>query len=414
MNIQYEPFGNHYFVGLKNRVDLLSDANGECQMRTYDFETGNVETQWLAPLAYWIHYWICQKKGMKEQDLSQEAAITADDLREYQTGNKQYNVQYPSKEYEDLYKLLHSFVNDAYQTIFSDSLYMTEDMIKQYPLLLGRLATSQSEEEFRDVLQEIFAMTPRKKPYNIWSISKEDFGAIIEEEYDNFNVLHSTFKASEGKPSTQKQKVNPMHVNITTPTQREIQLVERDMHANRNHLQYRKYTIYKVTSPAQDKAFKEYCARFKIDPDSTKETRYLWHGSRNANWESIITNHLMCKASSKLSGVTYTGSMFGDGIYLALEAQKSLGYASLPLSHWNSEHSNVGILGLYQCAYKNPIVCHRTHQYTEKFLKDKHSTCVHAYGKNLHPNEWSQLRNDEIIVFNPAAIALRYIVVFHS
>jgi poly [ADP-ribose] polymerase len=34
------------------------------------------------------------------------------------------------------------------------------------------------------------------------------------------------------------------------------------------------------------------------------------------------------------SGAVHTGSMFGDGIYFADKAQKSIGYSSLSGSHW--------------------------------------------------------------------------------
>jgi poly [ADP-ribose] polymerase len=47
------------------------------------------------------------------------------------------------------------------------------------------------------------------------------------------------------------------------------------------------------------------------------------------------------------SGAVHTGSMFGDGIYFADKAQKSIGYSSLSGSHWTKGNENRAFLALF-------------------------------------------------------------------
>jgi poly [ADP-ribose] polymerase len=70
----------------------------------------------------------------------------------------------------------------------------------------------------------------------------------------------------------------------------------------------------------------------------------LFHGSRNENWWSIINSGLKIRPTNAI----YTGSMFGDGLYFANKARKSIGYTSLRGSYWASGSANKAYLALYQ------------------------------------------------------------------
>ena len=60
-----------------------------------------------------------------------------------------------------------------------------------------------------------------------------------------------------------------------------------------------------------------------------KNKKLLWHGSRNENWMSIISNGLILNPNAVI-----TGKMFGQGIYFAPKSRKSFGYTSYDGSYW--------------------------------------------------------------------------------
>jgi poly [ADP-ribose] polymerase len=74
-----------------------------------------------------------------------------------------------------------------------------------------------------------------------------------------------------------------------------------------------------------------------------KKKRLYFHGSRNENWFNILQTGLLIRPS----GAVHTGSMFGDGIYFADKAQKSIGYTSLRGSYWAHGGDNKAFLALF-------------------------------------------------------------------
>ena len=68
------------------------------------------------------------------------------------------------------------------------------------------------------------------------------------------------------------------------------------------------------------------------------------------------------------SGAIHTGSMFGDGIYFANKAQKSIGYSSLRGSYWTNGGSNKGYLALFD-----------VHVGNQKHIKTHDSSCYKLF-----------------------------------
>lgn len=135
----------------------------------------------------------------------------------------------------------------------------------------------------------------------------------------------------------------------------------------------------------------------------SKRRRLYWHGSRNENWFNIIQTGLMIRPS----GAVHTGSMFGDGIYFANKAQKSLGYSSLRGSYWSGGGSNKGYLALFDVHIGNQkdIHSHNSSCYSlSKSVLDKEGyDSVYAHGG-------VDLRNDEFIIYEGQKCTIAYII----
>ena len=89
--------------------------------------------------------------------------------------------------------------------------------------------------------------------------------------------------------------------------------------------------------------------------------------------------------------------------YFAPKATKSWNYTSYHNTYWARGNSDTAFMGLYATAYGNPLDCTCAHHYIKAELGDKN--CVHAHAG-------TQLRNDEIIFYDEAAVLLQYIVEF--
>jgi len=156
--------------------------------------------------------------------------------------------------------------------------------------------------------------------------------------------------------------------------------------------------IYKCINKETQKKFDEHYAKAK-----NKKRLLLWHGSRNQNWFNIIQTGLMIRPS----GVVHTGSMFGDGIYFANKAQKSLGYSSLSGSYWARGNDSKGYLALFDVHLGNQKDIHKhdssCYNLSQKVLDKGGHDCVFAHSG-------ADLYNDEIIVYTPEKCTIAYII----
>lgn len=137
-------------------------------------------------------------------------------------------------------------------------------------------------------------------------------------------------------------------------------------------------------------------------------TKLLWHGSRNENWLSIISRGLLIRPSNAV----YTGSMFGDGIYYANKAQKSIGYTSLSGSYWARGNAHKAFLALYEV---NTGVELRVQRH-EGWMSSMNARKLKEKGEydSLYAKGGIDLRNDEFIIYDKAQCTIKYIVEISS
>jgi poly [ADP-ribose] polymerase len=173
-----------------------------------------------------------------------------------------------------------------------------------------------------------------------------------------------------------------------------LDLIKKLMGPNVNQMK----KVYKVVNNKTQTKFDK-----NLEKASVKKKRLYWHGSRNENWFNILQTGLLIRPS----GAVHTGSMFGDGIYFADKAQKSIGYSSLRGSYWAHGGDNKAFLALFDVHLGNQkeILHHDSSCYklSDNVLKKDGYDSVFAKGG-------ADLRNNEFIVYKPEQCTVSHLI----
>lgn len=271
--------------------------------------------------------------------------------------------------------------------------------------------------EFNNVLIELYTVIPRKMDDvrdHLASSANDDgdlnwINNFLSGEQDTLDAMAGQVKLINQQKDTDAQSdeigeddadqqvtiLEQMGLKASIETdQKSIDLVTKLMGSNSGRIR----KILKIVNVKTQGAFDR---NLKKSKDKTR--RLYWHGSRNENWFNIIQTGLMIRPS----GAVHTGSMFGDGIYFANKAQKSIGYSSLRGSYWAGGSSNKGYLALFDVHTGNQkhITRHDSSCYSlSKSVMDREGTdSVYAHGG-------MDLRNDEFIVYEASKCTISYLV----
>jgi len=296
---------------------------------------------------------------------------------------------------EYLYRKLYAFAKHTYESTCVASV-VTEKMVKESKKILNKMYNRKTVKGFNTQLLELLQIAPRKviKVANLLANDVSDFAKIIAREENLICAMEvlipKTAKTKKSNNTTHSFDNNEIEVYIATDKQKAQVLSNLD-----DTLKGRVKNIFRVINKKQQKKFNTYLTNNNIT-----KVKQLWHGSRNENWASIITNGLLLHPNAKI-----TGKMFGDGIYFAPSSRKSWGYTSYRDAYWTKGDSDTAFMGLYATAYGNPLDVYSSYRYTQEIIKSKAANCVHA-----HAGQY--LRNDEIVFYSESAITLNYIVEF--
>ncbi len=173
-----------------------------------------------------------------------------------------------------------------------------------------------------------------------------------------------------------------------------LELIKKLLGSNANQMK----KVFKVVNNKTQSKFDIHMKNVEV-----KKKRLYWHGSRNENWFNILQTGLLIRPS----GAVHTGSMFGDGIYFADKAQKSIGYTSLSGSYWARGGDNKAFLALFDVHLgKQKEILHHTsscYSLSKKVLEKEGYDSVFAKGG-------ADLRNNEYIVYNPAQCTVSHLI----
>jgi poly [ADP-ribose] polymerase len=263
-----------------------------------------------------------------------------------------------------------------------------------------------------DMLLKLYTIIPRKmdnvKDFLISEIkdstSLEVAQKFIGQEQNTLDTMAGQvqlLKQQKVKLETPEKVTNEitildqMGISIEVEQDKDtLELVKKLMGPNAHQMK----RVYKVVNSKTQPQFDNF-----FNKASVKKKRLYWHGSRNENWFNILQTGLMIRPS----GAVHTGSMFGDGIYFADKAQKSIGYSSLRGSYWTKGGDDKAFLALFD-----------VHVGNQKEILHHSSSCyslsASVLGKEGYDSVFAKggadLRNNEYIVYNPAQCTVSHLI----
>ena len=304
---------------------------------TFTVEYGRVDhtsTSKTYPMSKWnTLYRQKTKKGYKDvTDLFVEEA-------------EEQNTDVNSPEIQDavvrkLMDRLQAFANKTIQKNYKvSSRAVTQAMVDEAQSILDRLKkiceVGATKKSIDAELLKLYSVIPRKMRNvrdhlvegDITKSSIDRVSKMIQEEQDTLDtmagqVLKNTAaeKDEEETPGVQHDLLTLLGLEIKEGTAEDYKLIKELMDYKDPGKSKKCKKVFKVINKKTEKQFNNWLEK----QDNKKVMRY-WHGSRNQNWFNIIQTGLLIRPS----GAIHTGSMFGDGIYGANKAQKSINYSSL-------------------------------------------------------------------------------------
>lgn len=304
---------------------------------------------------------------------------------------------------ERLQAMAKQAISDNY-TISSNK--VTQAMVDEAQDILTGLLDIPDVDTFNDMLLNLFTVIPRRmgnvKDYLVKST--EDFAKIIQREQDLLDVMRGQVVQKQIMDDTKDNDDNKNENTILEQLGLEFdECNDKDIAVIKDALGScadRFYKAWKVKNVKTQERFEKF-----VKENNIKNTKLLFHGSRNENWWSIINTGLVLKPTNAV----ITGKMFGYGIYYAPKARKSLGYTSLDGSYWVRGNSKSGFMALMDVAYGKP---YDVYSFDSKYYNFNYDRLQEACnGANcLHAHEGTMLRNDEIIVYKEDQCTIRYLI----
>ena len=304
---------------------------------------------------------------------------------------------------EDVKDLISFLMSCARQSIKSNYQVNVDNIsdiqINKVQSIIDELSKNDSItlDEVNDKLKLIYTTIPRKMEdtrnyfFTTKNFTPNRVIELLQEEQNKLNTLKSQITINNQVKVDSNITLESLGFDCVIASQD-----DRDLIAKQTDFRVNKQRIFKITNKETEKVF---------NPNNLK-TKLLYHGSRNENFLSILQNGLKIRPS----GVATTGSMFGDGIYGANKARKSIGYTSLRGSYWASGSSNRAYLAIFEFATgkEYEVLKNQKYQYwmsklNEKEVKDKGYDSVFAQGG-------ADLRNDEYIIYNSNQCTVRYLI----
>lgn len=316
------------------------------------------------------------------------------------------------KLFDDLMAYANQTIGANYKVTQDD---VTQLQVDNAQKIINELATiSKSSRKKSDKIQplnekllELYKTIPRRMKnvkdylFSDGNFTLDEINNFISNEQDlldtmagQVTMLAQTTTDADESDSEEKEEnlLDKLGLEVSVETDaKQIAFVKGLLGGNANQM----VKLYKCVNKTTQKRFDEHYAGAK-----NKLRKLLWHGSRNQNWFNIIQTGLLIRPS----GVIHTGSMFGDGIYFANKAQKSIGYSSLSGSRWTNGNDNKGYLALFDVHMgKQYDVTSSNSGLDQSTLNQGGYDCTFAHAG-------SSLYNDEIIVYESKRCTIAYIV----
>lgn len=373
-------------------------AAGEFHYKDGNYsKDGNYE--YPAPM-FWIKYYEKLAKGYEDK-------TELKDFGKQQIVQKTDDVEYAPIEEEKTRKIIEHLISQQREYVqrsfdltvpFSQkAIDISKDLLAQmHSLAASDTSEAIKAQKFKELYKNLVTTLPRKI-YDVSEyINRVDFSAansenhiskVLEQEQellDNFCDLYELEKqleAPEIKPSQNVLQANGLQAQVADFKDKFDYIMRMGDDAHRVS------QILAVTNERTKQAYEACKAKKGIE---NRGCHLLWHGSRTENWWSIAKNGMSLNPNAIV-----TGKMFGQGLYFAPKAHKSMGYTDMQGSYWAGGSSRVGYMALFEVAMGKPYEPDSSLPYTFKESDLRHGChSVWAYPRK------TGLRNEECIVYN--------------
>lgn len=312
---------------------------------------------------------------------------------------------------------LQAFANNSVQQNYTiSSRAVTQAMVDEAQETVTKLKALVSEgaktQPINDLLLELYHIIPRRmndvqshllSDTKITSSNLEHAEKLVADEQDTLDVMAGQViinnKEDEAKEETEEAKpvndiLSIMGIEMEEASDDDIELVKKQLGPNAHQFRKAYKVKHNVTQAKYDTA---------LAKATNKKVEHFWHGSRNQNWLNILSTGLLIRPS----GAIHSGSMFGDGIYFADKAQKSIGYTSLRGSYWASGGDNTAYLALFS-----------VHVGEQKHITNHNSSCYSLCKSKLVAEDCdsvfahggADLRNNEYIIYDSSQCTVSFLV----
>ena len=332
---------------------------------------------------------------------------------------KSSDAEYKPLDDKEIQQLLDDLISKSRQftgQYYDSNLAFTPRMLEEAQNIIDSLAKSVDKKfhsddealnEFNKLLLNLWQILPRKmkKVQNELCYDVNKRIAHLNKEQSLLDNLKVQQAAQQPKDSG-KTILEELGVSMSKCTDEEIEFIKKHLADINSRYKLKRAWVCRLQS--RDEGFEEYLKNNGLKNNKTN-VKFYWHGTRTENVFSILSSGLQLNPVNAHT----TGKMFGYGIYSAPKAQKSIGYTSLSGSYWARGGEQIGYMFLNAVITGNPYHTKDNGYHhgisINSLTGDKFSSNFANY-HSVYAHAGSQLRNDEIIVYNQNQIASRYLV----
>lgn len=312
------------------------------------------------------------------------------------------------KSVNEIVTRLLEFINNVFSTNYTIKVDdISDEMISYGRNTLNELALSfekMSVAEFNNKLKTLYAAIPRRMDNLSKHLAKRkvEFQDIVAQEQELFDLMVSRVRSGQFLSGFSKPKtiLDAYDLEWRDVTEDEEKWIRKKLEGSASSYRH----AWKITNNRTKKRFDSFCLANSLSEEDG--ISHLFHGSRNENFWSIITNGLTINPTN----VVISGKMFGNGTYFAPLAKKSLGYTSRSGSIWAKGTQDCGFLAI--CKVATGKCYDLTGAQSDLNWKRLQERCPGAHCTWAHAGH--QLYNDEVIVYQDEQSTLEYLIEMSS
>ena len=372
----------------------IGDDHGQFGLREYEYDLD----------MYWVKYFEKLSKGYIDQ-----SEIKDFDKQEVKTPSvvlSKIKSEMVNDIVEHLINRARNYVQKNYNYISGkENKGFSLEAVKKVDALLDDMQNMLSDdgsikdtEAYKQKFYAVISVLPRYinnvKDYTAEALSHPQ--QIIDRERDLAEALKTVIEQDElvkNNKSKEATVLDKSGLKIKPVTFNEKLEIQKKMGEKIGCLT----RALKVTNEKTEAAYKKCLKEKGIREEGCK---LFFHGSRTENWWSIMKNGMSLNPNAVI-----TGKMFGQGLYFAPKAAKSMGYTDQRGSYWAKGNDNRGYLALFEVAMGKEYHPHKVLGSTFKG-SDLHYGCHSVYAKGGSVG----LYNDEAIIYDEHQCTIRYLI----